>query len=275
MIAGRATPGSEGGVSDAGQELGRARADGNGDWVVLPEAPLPPGSRELTLAERTPTGGVNPGDGSVLLVVPAAPANDLAAVSNPPTGAPLAVLSTPGAAPRVLQAPGATGSAPDGAGVRALEYDEHGALHLSGTAPAGATVRLAIDGRTAGTARADPAGRWTLNLPQTTASGEHTLGLETLDRTGRVIARSELPFRREDWSPDTVAPGKLVVQPGQNLWLLARRNYGAGMRYTVIYAANRGQIRDPNLIYPGQVFAVPAAGSTGGAAMPASSNTSR
>jgi len=49
----------------------------------------------------------------------------------------------------------------------------------------------------------------------------------------------------------------VVVQPGQNLWRLARSAYGTGVRYTVIYLANRDQIRDPRLIYPGQAFAVP------------------
>jgi len=34
---------------------------------------------------------------------------------------------------------------------------------------------------------------------------------------------------------------------------------GTGMRYAVIYLANREQIRDPRLIYPGQAFAVPTA----------------
>jgi nucleoid-associated protein YgaU len=29
------------------------------------------------------------------------------------------------------------------------------------------------------------------------------------------------------------------------------------LRYTVIYEANRTQIRNPDLIYPGQVFAIP------------------
>ncbi|MBO37841.1 MAG: peptidoglycan-binding protein, partial [Rhodospirillaceae bacterium] len=33
--------------------------------------------------------------------------------------------------------------------------------------------------------------------------------------------------------------------------------YGQGMRYTIIYKANRDQIRDPDLIYPGQIFFIP------------------
>ena len=48
-----------------------------------------------------------------------------------------------------------------------------------------------------------------------------------------------------------------MVQPGNSLWRIARRIYGRGIRYTVIYAANRAQIGDPALIFPGQIFSVP------------------
>ena len=63
------------------------------------------------------------------------------------------------------------------------------------------------------------------------------------------------------------------MQPGTNLWRIASQAYGSGLRYTVIYQANQGQIRDPNLIYPGQVLAVP--GDSDKAVSPASSSTSR
>ncbi len=51
--------------------------------------------------------------------------------------------------------------------------------------------------------------------------------------------------------------GFIIVQPGNNLWNIARVIYGRGIRYTTIYEANREQIRDPDLIYPGQVFTAP------------------
>lgn len=47
------------------------------------------------------------------------------------------------------------------------------------------------------------------------------------------------------------------ITRGDNLWQISRRSYGDGKRYTVIYDANRDQIRDPNLIYPGQIFVMP------------------
>ena len=56
------------------------------------------------------------------------------------------------------------------------------------------------------------------------------------------------------------ATGKAIIRSGDNLWTIARRVYGSGYRYTQIYGANREQIRDPDLIYPGQVFDLPEVG---------------
>ena len=53
------------------------------------------------------------------------------------------------------------------------------------------------------------------------------------------------------------ASGKAIIRRGDNLWTIARRVYGEGIRYTTIYQANTGQIRDPDRIYPGQVFELP------------------
>ena len=48
-----------------------------------------------------------------------------------------------------------------------------------------------------------------------------------------------------------------LVTRGGNLWRISRNRLGHGTRYTEIYAANTAQIRDPKLIYPGQVFVLP------------------
>ena len=53
------------------------------------------------------------------------------------------------------------------------------------------------------------------------------------------------------------ASGKAIIRGGDNLWTIAKRVYGLGIEYTTIYRANTGQIRDPNQIYPGQVFDLP------------------
>jgi hypothetical protein len=58
---------------------------------------------------------------------------------------------------------------------------------------------------------------------------------------------------------DKPRTGKIVIQPGNNLWKLSRVIYGRGKNYTVIYQANKAQIRNPRRIYPGQIFAIPGA----------------
>ena len=49
----------------------------------------------------------------------------------------------------------------------------------------------------------------------------------------------------------------VTVVRGDNLWRISRKTYGRGTRYTVIYGANSEQIRNPHLIYPGQIFVTP------------------
>jgi len=62
-------------------------------------------------------------------------------------------------------------------------------------------------------------------------------------------------------SSSTVVVPKIsttTVSRGDSLWRLSQLTYGAGTRYAVIYKANKEQIRNPNMIYPGQIFVMPA-----------------
>ena len=49
-----------------------------------------------------------------------------------------------------------------------------------------------------------------------------------------------------------------TVKRGDCLWNIAKRFYGNGAKYTTIYNDNRSKIRNPNLIYPGQVLWIPS-----------------
>ena len=70
-------------------------------------------------------------------------------------------------------------------------------------------------------------------------------------------SRVEFPFSRASFRDLDLGERNVIVQPGNSLWRIARRVYGEGLRYTVIYQANTEQIRDPDLIYPGQIFSLP------------------
>jgi nucleoid-associated protein YgaU len=76
----------------------------------------------------------------------------------------------------------------------------------------------------------------------------------------RVIAAINAAPRPDGGaSPAMAASGiaTAIVSRGDSLWRISRVTYGAGMRYAVVYTANRNQIRNPDLIYPGQIFVLP------------------
>ena len=58
--------------------------------------------------------------------------------------------------------------------------------------------------------------------------------------------------------PAKPAPVSVTVQPGYTLWGIAQQNFGAGILYVQVFEANKDKIKDPDLIYPGQVFTIPA-----------------
>jgi nucleoid-associated protein YgaU len=264
VIAGQADPNASVSIRSDDRELGHVVANAQGAWAFGPTDPLPPGAHAVTLMERTASGRELPSKGSVVMVVPER--------GGPAASPPLVVATTPGQAPRVLQGPSGTrGATPGQLGLGAVEYDEKGDLRLSGTASPGTTVRLYADNHAIGEIQTGPDGRWSLVPGPVVPEGTHMLRLDQLGPNGKVMARQELPFRREIVPEGMLAAGHVVVQPGASLWRIADNAYGHGIRYTVIFQANRDQIRDPNLIYPGQVFALPVAGAVN----PASSSTSR
>ena len=72
-------------------------------------------------------------------------------------------------------------------------------------------------------------------------------------------ALAEAGAASEDDRAGKPRSGRVVIQPRNNLWKLSRVIYGRGKNYTVIYKANKDQIRNPNRIYPGQIFTIPNA----------------
>jgi hypothetical protein len=290
VIAGRAGPNAEVTVREDGREIGRVTADSRGEWVLIPEKPLTTGSHELGLTAIDPDGDKADSARNVLVVVPER-GRDIAGRETTQSAGSLALLvpEKEGAAPTVLQKPGGhappprrrgdgpradppetgiVGSRMPGAAARApgempltldaVDYDDTGGLTLSGQAPGGARVQVYIDNKPAGTDVADGRGIWQVAPEFRIEPGKHTLRVDQVEETGKVVARVETPFARSLPLADLPEGLVVFVQPGNSLWRLARRSYGEGMRYTVIYEANREQIRDPDLIYPGQVFVVPS-----------------
>ena len=247
VMAGRAHPGSRVEILDGDAVFGAVATDKHGEWVFVPETLLEPGERRLGL--RMLMDGRDPvlSEHVVILVVPERGASS--------DGALALKVRRDGTGPsEVLQKPGAQ----DVFGVDSVDYGG-GNLTISGHAKPGHAVQLYIDNHFIGRTITDAANRWRVTPQTDIAPGTYTLRADMLDERAQVLARRELPFQRaEPADTQNLAPGSfVVVQPGNSLWRLAERTYGKGLRFHMIYEANQKLIRDPNLIYPGQVFRLP------------------
>jgi nucleoid-associated protein YgaU len=258
VIAGRARPNSEITVLQGDKVIGRARADKRGEWVLVPQTPIAPGTHTLTIVSRRADGTVVSSDQSVVVVVPERGKNVAGSPTTGPSGSlALAIPKDRTRVPVVLQMPGGIGDAQ--LSLDAIDYGQAGSsLGLSGRAPPGTAVGVYLDNRFIGRATAEDKGIWRLNPEIDIPAGLYKMRVDRVDAAGKVTARVELPFSRATPVSGLAAGTVVFVQPGNSLWRLARRSYGEGLRYTEIYEANKDQIRNPDLIYPGQVFVLPA-----------------
>jgi len=257
VMAGRAAGNSEVTILDKGEEIGKVTADSHGEWVWVPPDPLKPGNLELSLRARHPDGSVAESKSRVVLIVPE-PHKDIAGrESEEASGALVLKVPDEGGASEVVQKPEGDPGAADRLALDAVDYDEAGKLALSGRAKPGSKLRLYLDNALMGETETSDLGRWVFNSRNRVPPGNYRLRIDEIGGDGKVTARIELPFTSSQRIAG-LTEGSVVVQPGNSLWRIARRTYGHGMSYTVIYNANKGQIRDPDLIYPGQVFSLPA-----------------
>jgi len=266
VVAGRAAPGAHVRLLDGdGHVLAEGTADAEGAFAFLSERPLPEGDSLLRLEVAGPDGEWIPG-AETIVVARAGGGAPLVALQTDdatqptrvlqqpePPPAPAAVEATPQPEP---QSEEAIKSADKDLAVGTVDYDAAGRLSVKGTATPGAPVTVEVDGAPVAETKADAAGDWQATTPPGAAEGASRVGASSVSPEAESL-RVSLPFAPASLIRDFPQGRLVVVQPGNSLWRIARRAYGSGFRYTVIYAANQDQIRNPDLIYPGQILHAP------------------
>ena len=246
QFAGQAEPNSKVELLANGEPVISEQADSRGEFAAFTDEPLPPGSVEFGLRMTTPDGMTVTSPDTIIIFIPEG------------AGEAIVLRTTPGGATQVLQ--GADSVAP-GLGplrIEAIDYDEAGNAIFSGSAEPSAVVQIFANNSPVGETSSDENGRWSLST--TIPQGRYTLLIVQLGEDGEPKFAIEVPFEQASREDIVMSDGNVIVQPGNSLWVISRSVYGEGQQYTVIYAANADQIRDPDLIYPGQVFRVPEEG---------------
>ena len=249
LVAGRADPGTTVRVLSNGIDVGTAEVSNSGEFVAFVQIPENDEGQSLTLvalgADET---SVSTGSVDRVLVLPSEDANDEA---QAPT-----LVKASKEDVRVIQ-PGGLGQI-DGVSLDSISYDQSGDVVLAGRGRSGDALRIYVDNSATAEAVVSPGGTWEARF-SSVKEGRYILRVDAQDASGKVSSRVESPFQRVyPTAEQLAAPSKITVQPGNSLWLMATERYGSGHLYTQIYAANQDTIRDPDLIYPGQIFEMPS-----------------
>jgi len=285
VVAGRAAPGTTVELLRDGEVHDRVVVDQSGQFAMIPR-PLPPGTYGLTLRSKQPDGKEITSKQSVAVVLEPTSERPTVALMTPDK--PTVVLSQPPAPASVADAtvveavdvePGGklhvSGRARPGAAVRLYLNDSliasatagadgHLAVTINeGVKPGKYRIRLDELASNSGTVRTRaevpfdvPDTMTTASMPAPTAISNPP---EAATQQPRLAAVASTVLPDKDSRAAVVVPKitTMTVVRGDSLWRLSHRALGGGERYAIIYRANREQIRNPNLIYPGQVLVLP------------------
>ena len=242
IAAGKGQSGAVVSLMDGDSVLTDFTVNEEGEWVYIPTEPLAVGEHEIWLRDDS----MNSRDLSEVVVV---------SVPEPENaGQALAVMMSADAQDvNVLQAPEPQIQAD--IDIRSVNYVD-GAFVVKGTARETGRVNVYMDNLFLGHTDAKKED-WTFRISRRLEAGKkYLIRADKVDLNGKVVSRVEVPFEMEKGLEKNKRRRVRVVK-GDCLWAIAKQLYGSGFAYTTIYQANKKQIKDPNLIYPNQVFILP------------------
>jgi LysM repeat protein len=287
VIAGRAAPNAKVELRDGDKTLAEATADASGQFVIIPPT-LAAGGHSLSLSSGE--GKSEPETSNAVAVsvpLPEAPkAAELTKTLPTATSPPLANAPPP---PPATMRTLATSPAAEGSRVtiQSVEADGQGGLVARGSAEPNSVVRLYLNDADLADAKTKQDGRWSLTIKHGVGPGAYSVRAEEVKPGGAtVVASAEIRFDYPAGASESArppsssapiggpaseaqssgsSPADVVmdsiqttqVVTGHTLWALSQNYYGDPTRYPLIYEANKAQIHNPNLIFPGQVFVVP------------------
>jgi nucleoid-associated protein YgaU len=274
VIAGRAAPNAKVELHDGGKTIAEATADAAGQFVIIPPA-LAPGDHSLSLA----AGDDKAQQATSNTVAVSVPAQEAKVAAVPPTNP-----NGPAPSPLGMRTL-ATPSSANGArvAIQSVEADAVGGLVAKGSAEPNATVRLYLNQADLAEAKTQSDGRWSLTIERGMSPGGYVMRADEIGHgDASVVASADTPFDYPEAAAPTsptapipastsagqssaLSPADPVVGSiqtkrvvtGHTLWALSQSYYGDPTRYPAIVEANRAQIHNPNVIFPGQVFVVP------------------
>ncbi len=245
VIAGKSEPNSRIELLKNDNVIASFFSDGNGDWVWVSEIPLEKGIKEFYLRFTDENNIIHRSDQTVLV---------LDNQKNDKTKPAVAKIMSNDAKVDVLN----LDSFNDGLAIDSVSLSPNNKFIITGRTLPDHEVEVSQSSKLLEKLKSDNQGKW--NFTSNVFKILDNKIIFSIKISGEVVT---LPFDKLDFKKKldlesfSFERNRVVVESGNSLWRIARKTMGSGIHYTEIYKNNAKRIKNPNLIYPGQVFNIP------------------
>ena len=262
VIAGKGLPNSKIEVISNSEVIAVTNSDKVGDFVAVPQKQLNSGEYFLSFRQTT-------GDNKVVIANKSVAINVTGKKDDLPI---VAIVDGQGKfGAKVIQAPGLDKKEETNKNdkkfaknlakepqikILAITHDsKSGQLVLSGIAYNGVQVNAGFTGKETSSTKIIN-DEWNLSIPGKLIAGKQKVFAVLLGKNGKVLSENSLVINGKSIEN---ANGKtlIIVQKGDALWNIAYQRLGLGNRYIDIVELNKDKIKNPDLIYPKQLFIIP------------------
>lgn len=275
VLSGQSNAGNLIEIYDGDHLIASASANGKGDWVAVPDMLLTPGTYLLTATTTTEDGDVILSDRAVVIVIPQdtdtpplvalVPVNEAVDMQAELLQSPLtedakdSVISITDAPvltvdPNVPAELVADPSLPPRVTIRMIDALTDNRMAVSGFRQGTGNIAVMIDDISAQLSLSPEGYLAEAIIPD---ADQFPVAVAMTDDNGETLASARIILNKSKLDETLSGNALVVVQKGDALWRIAYRTYGEGIRYVDIYSSNAGEIKNPDLIYPDQIFIIP------------------
>ena len=240
IMAGKTKPQIKIDIFDGNQKLSSVTSDVHGDWVWMSDKKIEDGLKRFHLKHQDSNGNIFHSSENVIIFFEKDKIENQKVVK---------IINKKNAGIEILNNKLIKGLALD-----IVEHHANGRLRVKGRSLPDSEIKFLLSEKLVGKTNSDANGNWEFNLGQIKFNN-YDLQIESIYKNNVISLKTEI--LNGNINDKLFYEKKFIVEEGNSLWRIARKTLGGGILYAEIYKNNKKIIKDPDLIFPGQVFNIP------------------
>ena len=244
IIAGKTEPEIKIDIFDGNEKLSSVISDSHGDWVWISEKRVEKGIKRFRLQHTDTSGKIISSEENIIVFFEkdASENQKVVKITNKNIG--IEILNN---------------NEINGLALDTVEHFENNKLRIKGRSYPNSKVQFSLSEKIVGKTTSKNDGSWEF-LTNEVEFNEYDLKIESFFQNHIITLKTKILDGNID--EELFLEKKFIVEDGNSLWRIARKTLGGGILYAEIFKNNKKIIKDPNLIFPGQVFKIPNLKST-------------